>query len=70
MTGHAAWRAVLVALGIFIRSTNHPQTNFTFEDTLTQIGLGYLAAFGIAFLKPRQKWAAGGASGPGQPYCG
>jgi len=59
MTGHAAWRAlVLVALGIFIRSTSSPRTNFTFEDTLTQIGLGYLAAFGIAFLKPRQQWAA------------
>jgi predicted acyltransferase len=39
---HAAWRAlVLVLLGIFLRSIGKPQTNFTFDDTLTQIGLGY-----------------------------
>ena len=39
---HALWRAlILVALGIFLRSIGRPQTNFTFEDTLTQIGLGY-----------------------------
>lgn len=39
---HALWRSlVLVALGIFLRSTHAKQTNFTFEDTLTQIGLGY-----------------------------
>jgi heparan-alpha-glucosaminide N-acetyltransferase len=39
---HALWRAaVLVALGIFLRSVGHARTNFTFEDTLTQIGLGY-----------------------------
>ena len=41
-TLHAFWRAfVLVALGIFLRSMGRKQTNFTFEDTLTQIGLGY-----------------------------
>lgn len=57
MTGHAAWRALLlVAIGIFIRSMYSVRTNFTFEDTLTQIGLGYLAAFGIAFLAPRRQW--------------
>ncbi|QVL33504.1 hypothetical protein KIH39_06225 [Telmatocola sphagniphila] len=39
---HAFWRAfVLIALGIFLRSKNGFQTNYTFEDTLTQIGLGY-----------------------------
>ncbi len=47
MSAHAFWRAfVLVALGIFLRSTNFNQTNYTFEDTLTQIGLGY----GFLFL--------------------
>ena len=39
---HALLRSlVLVAMGIFLRSTHSKQTNFTFEDTLTQIGLGY-----------------------------
>ena len=38
---HAMWRALLlIALGIFLRSTHSTQTYFTFEDTLTQIGLG------------------------------
>ena len=32
---------MLIALGIFLRSMHSRQTNFTFEDTLTQIGLGY-----------------------------
>jgi predicted acyltransferase len=39
---HVLIRAlVLVALGIFLRSKSSPQTNFTFEDVLTQIGLAY-----------------------------
>jgi heparan-alpha-glucosaminide N-acetyltransferase len=39
---HTLWRAfALVALGIILRSTGSRLTNFTFEDTLTQIGLGY-----------------------------
>jgi heparan-alpha-glucosaminide N-acetyltransferase len=43
---HAVWRAfALVALGIFLRSVGAKQSNFTFEDTLTQIGLGYLFLF-------------------------
>jgi predicted acyltransferase len=47
MTAHAFWRAlVLVLLGVFLRSLRHSQTNWTFEDTLTQIGLGY----GFLFL--------------------
>ncbi|ULQ50998.1 acyltransferase family protein [Flavihumibacter fluvii] len=32
---------ILIFLGIFLRSMYSEQTNFTFEDTLTQIGLGY-----------------------------
>ena len=41
-TLHAFARAgVLVVLGIFLRSLGKPGTNYTFEDTLTQIGLGY-----------------------------
>ncbi|MFO0892461.1 MAG: DUF5009 domain-containing protein [Isosphaeraceae bacterium] len=46
MTAHAAWRSlILVFLGVFLRSVGRPQTNFTFEDTLSQIGLGYTFLF-------------------------
>jgi predicted acyltransferase len=56
---HTMWRSlVLVALGIFLRSTYSPMTNFTFEDTLTQIGLGYTFAFLLAFARPRWQWIA------------
>jgi len=51
---HAVWRAVLLmALGIFLRSISHQQTYFTFEDTLTQIGLGYVFLFLLAFTRIR-----------------
>ena len=57
MVWHTIWRSViLVALGIFLRSTDRPITYYTFEDTLTQIGLGYTFAFLITFLKPRWQW--------------
>src|SRR5690606_11865194 len=47
---HAAWRAVvLVLLGVFLRSVGRDQTNWTFEDTLSQIGLGYLFLFALGF---------------------
>ncbi len=62
MFGHALWRSfVLIALGIFLRSTHSPQTNFTFEDTLTQIGLGYPFLFLLGFARPRTQWIALGA---------
>jgi heparan-alpha-glucosaminide N-acetyltransferase len=48
MLWHAAWRAVvLVLLGVFLRSVGKKQTYWTFEDTLSQIGLGYLPLFGL-----------------------
>ena len=57
--GHAVWRAfLLAALGIFLRSLRGPQTNFTFEDTLTQIGLGYPFLFLLGFRSPRWQWGA------------
>ena len=57
--GHALWRSLmLVLLGIFLRSTHSAQTNFTFEDTLTQIGLGYPFLFLLAFTSIRTQWAA------------
>ncbi|HZZ71365.1 MAG TPA: DUF5009 domain-containing protein [Pirellulales bacterium] len=53
-TLHAFWRAfVLVLLGVFLRSTHSNGTNWTFEDTLTQIGLGYgfLYLLGLASVR-------------------
>lgn len=56
---HAFWRAfILICLGIFLRSTSGPQTNFTFEDTLTQIGLGYGFLFLLGFRPVRDQWIA------------
>ncbi len=80
---HALWRSlVLIALGIFLRSMSGPRTNFTFEDTLTQIGLGYPFLFLLGFRPPRWQWIAFGviltgywlawalypAPGPGYDY--
>ena len=59
MLGHTIWRSfLLIALGIFLRSTHSPITYFTFEDTLTQIGLGYTFAFLLTFAHPRWQWMA------------
>jgi predicted acyltransferase len=59
MTAHASWRAfLLIALGIFLRSLGARQTNFTFEDTLTQIGLGYGLLFLLGFRPVRDRWIA------------
>ena len=59
MFAHTLWRPLLlIALGIFLRSTQSPQTNFTFEDTLTQIGLGYTFLFLLGFRSPRWQWTA------------
>jgi heparan-alpha-glucosaminide N-acetyltransferase len=59
MVAHAAWRALmLILLGIFLRSFGQRQTNFTFEDTLTQIGLGYVFLFLLGFTSVRVQAAA------------
>jgi predicted acyltransferase len=59
MWAHAIWRSfLLVALGIFLRSMYSSRTYFTFEDTLTQIGLGYPFLFLLGFRKPRWQWIA------------
>ncbi len=59
MAFHALWRAlVLVALGIFLRSIGENQTRFTFEDTLSQIGLGYPLLFALGFRSNRTAWIA------------
>ena len=46
----------LILLGIFLRSMHSEQTNFTFEDTLTQIGLGYPFLFALGFARERVQW--------------
>jgi predicted acyltransferase len=59
MLGHAVWRsAALILLGIFLRSLESPRTYWTFEDTLTQIGLGYTFLFLLAFASLRVQIAA------------
>jgi len=59
MFGHTLWRSfLLVALGIFLRSLHSTQTYYTFEDTLTQIGLGYTFLFLLGFQSPRRQWIA------------
>jgi predicted acyltransferase len=63
MTAHAFTRAlILVCLGIFLRSVNKPMTYFTFEDTLTQIGLGYGFLFLLGWRPVRDQWIALGVS--------
>jgi predicted acyltransferase len=59
MLAHAAWRSVvLILLGIFLRSLGSDRTYWTFEDTLTQIGLGYTVLFLLAFASLRVQVAA------------
>jgi len=58
-TLHALWRAVvLVLLGVFLRSIGREHTYWTFEDTLTQIGLGYVFLYWLALRPVRVHWAA------------
>jgi heparan-alpha-glucosaminide N-acetyltransferase len=53
MTLHALLRSLLlIFLGIFLRSLGREQTNFTFDDTLTQIGMGYF----FLYLLGRTNW--------------
>jgi heparan-alpha-glucosaminide N-acetyltransferase len=59
LIAHAFARAlILVVLGIWLRSIGKPQTHFTFEDTLTQIGLGYGFLFLIGLRSRRDQWLA------------
>ncbi|MPY89918.1 MAG: hypothetical protein GEU99_18595 [Luteitalea sp.] len=54
MLGHVVWRSVvLIFLGIFLRSLHASHTYWTFEDTLTQIGLGYTFLFLLALASLR-----------------
>ncbi|QJW92217.1 hypothetical protein HNV11_04405 [Spirosoma taeanense] len=56
---HALRRSlILVLLGVFLRSIHASQTYFTFEDTLSQIGLGYPFLFLLGYARPRTGWIA------------
>ena len=56
---HTLWRAfALGALGVVLRSTGSKATNFTFEDTLSQIGLGYTFLWLLAWRGPKVQIAA------------
>ena len=58
-TLHAFGRAgLLILLGIFLRSLDQMQTNWTFKDTLTQIGLGYGFLYLLALRSVRVQWTA------------
>jgi predicted acyltransferase len=58
---HALWRSLLlILLGVFLRSVGQSQTYWTFEDTLTQIGLGYFFLFFLGFKSARWQWSAVG----------
>ena len=57
--GHAFARAlVLIALGVFLSSNGSKQTNWTFVNVLTQIGLGYIFVFLVLGWKPAWQWVA------------
>jgi len=59
MLFHAIVRAVvLVGLGILLRSVGKERTHFTFEDVLTQIGLGYVFLFLLGWVKARWQFSA------------
>jgi predicted acyltransferase len=45
-------------LGVILRSIDEPQTKWTFEDTLSQIGLGYPALFALGCFSTRTRWIA------------
>lgn len=59
MWGHTIFRAVaLTLLGVFLRSLNSDETQWRFDDTLSQIGLGYIPLFAIALLPRPATWVA------------
>ncbi len=59
MLGHAIFRSlVLILLGVFLSSNGAKQTNWTFMNVLSQIGLGYTFLF---LLWNRPRWVQGTA---------
>ena len=62
MTGHAFWRALLlILLWVWLRTgPARSMTYWTFEDTLSQNGLGYGFLFLLGFRAVRWQWVAFG----------
>jgi heparan-alpha-glucosaminide N-acetyltransferase len=51
---HVIYRSLaLTFLGVFLRSDSRTQTYFTFEDVLSQIGLGYTFLFLLCRTRPK-----------------
>ena len=51
--GHVLWRVlVLVLMGVFLQSQGAKQTNWSFVNVLTQIGLGYI----LLYLIMGRRW--------------
>ena len=56
---HAIRRSViLILLGVFLRSMHSEMTYWTFEDTLSQIGLGYPFLFWLGFKDKKWQWGS------------
>ena len=61
MASHAAVRSLtLILLGMVMRSIHPRELVLTFEDTLSQIGLGYFFLFLLALRGPRVWWTTFG----------
>jgi predicted acyltransferase len=59
LLAHTVKRSIiLICLGIFLRSMGSDQTYFTFEDTLSQIGLGYTFLVILGFFSQRVQIAS------------
>ena len=56
---HVVYRSiVLILLGVFLRSVHESQTYWTFEDVLSQIGLGYTFLFLLWNRPQKLQWFA------------
>ncbi|MEN0053519.1 MAG: hypothetical protein AAGC65_07610 [Mucilaginibacter sp.] len=59
LLGHTLFRSlILILLGFFLRSLGADQTNYTFEDTLTQIGMGYTLLVILGLYSPKVQFSA------------
>ena len=66
-TIHAVFRAlVLVLLGVFLSSNGLQETNWTFVNVLSQIGLGYVFAYAVMAWPPVLDPVAGVRADPGR----
>jgi predicted acyltransferase len=58
LLGHAVVRSlILVALAVFLSSTDSRRTNFVFVNVLAQIGMGYTFVYLLLDRRPREQFA-------------